>query len=257
MSNQLDGKVAIITGAARGQGEAHARALVEAGASVVLGDVLDDAGKEVANELGEQATYVHLDVTSEDDWREAVDLTVDRYGSLTTLVNNAGVSPRPTPILDTSVEDYRKVVDVNQVGIYIGMRTAAPELAKSEGASIINVSSVNGFQGGWGIAGYASSKFAVRGLTRTAAIEWGELGIRVNSIHPGPIDTYMIQPEAWGGYDVRPTIAKRLPLERVGRPEEVSELVLWLASDASSFCTGSEFVVDGGFLAGPPRLGKG
>jgi 3alpha(or 20beta)-hydroxysteroid dehydrogenase len=253
----LDGKVAIITGAARGQGEAHAKAFVEAGASIVIGDVLDDACKEVANALGEAATHVRLDVTSEDHWRDAVQTAVDRYGALTTLVNNAGVSPRPTPILDTTVEQYRQVIDVNQVGIYIGMRTAAPVLAQAEGASIVNVSSVNGFQGGWGIAGYASSKFAVRGLTRTAAIEWGELGIRVNSIHPGPIDTYMISAEAWGGYDPRPAIAKRLPLERVGRTDEVSELVVWLASDASSFCTGSEFVVDGGFLAGPPRLGKG
>jgi 3alpha(or 20beta)-hydroxysteroid dehydrogenase len=143
------------------------------------------------------------------------------------------------------------VIEINQVGMFLGIHFAAPAIVEAGGGSIVLVSSVNGVVGAGGIAGYVSSKFAVRGLAKVAALELGRQGIRVNSVHPGPIDTPMVQPEAWGGFDMRPALASTNPLGRLGTPEEVAELVCWLASDASAYCTGSEFMIDGGFLAGP------
>jgi 3alpha(or 20beta)-hydroxysteroid dehydrogenase len=248
---RLDGKVALVTGAARGQGAAEARLLVAEGASVVLGDVLDDEGNAVAAELGDAAVYRHLDVTSEGDWGAAVGTAVERFGGLHVLVSNAGISPMPRPIIDTKPDDYRRVIEINQVGSFLGIHTAAPAIVAAGGGSIILISSVNGFVGAGGIAGYVSSKFALRGLAKVAALELGRQGIRVNSVHPGPIDTPMVQPESWGGFDMRPALAASSPLGRIGLPEEVAELVCWLASDASSYCTGSELVCDGGYLAGP------
>ncbi|MEX2267111.1 MAG: glucose 1-dehydrogenase [Acidimicrobiia bacterium] len=248
---RLDGKVALITGAARGQGAAEARLFASAGAAVVLGDVLDDDGENVANEIGERAAYCHLDVTSEGDWAAAVDTAVNRFEGLDVLVSNAGISPMPRPIVDTDPADYRKVIEVNQVGAFLGVRAAAPAVVERGGGSIVLISSVNGFVGAGGIAGYVSSKFALRGLTKVAALELGRSGVRVNSVHPGPIDTPMVQPESWGGFDMRPALAHSNPLGRIGQPEEVAELVAWLASDASAYCTGAEFVIDGGYLAGP------
>ena len=157
----------------------------------------------------------------------------------------------PRPIVDTSPDAYRKVIEVNQVGAFLGIHAAAPAIVDEGGGSIVLISSVNGIVGAGGIAGYVTSKFALRGLAKVAALELGRSGVRVNSVHPGPIDTPMVQPESWGGFDMRPTLAASSPLGRIGRPEEVAELVCWLASDASAYCTGAEFVIDGGYLAGP------
>jgi 3alpha(or 20beta)-hydroxysteroid dehydrogenase len=247
----LAGRVAIISGAARGQGAAEARLLVARGAQVVMGDVLDDAGGALAAELGDAAVYRHLDVTSEADWTAAVETAIGRFGGLDILVSNAGISPMPRPIVDTDPDDYRRVVEVNQVGAFLAVRAIAPALVERGRGSIVLISSVNGIVGAGGIAGYVTSKFALRGLAKVAALELGRSGVRVNSVHPGPIDTPMVQPESWGGFDMRPALAASSPLGRIGRPEEVAELVCWLASDASAFCTGAEFVIDGGYLAGP------
>jgi len=248
---RLEGKVALVTGAARGQGAAEARLFAAEGASVVLGDVLDDDGEAVAAELGDTAVYRHLDVTSESDWAAAVDTAVTKFGRLHVLVSNAGISPMPRPIVDTAPDEYRRVIEVNQVGAFLGVRAVAPAMVEAGGGSIVLISSVNGFVGAGGIAGYVTSKFALRGLAKVAALELGRDGVRVNSVHPGPIDTPMVQPESWGGFDMRPALASSNPLGRIGQPEEVAELVCWLASDASAYCTGAEFVVDGGYLAGP------
>ncbi len=247
----FDRKVALVTGAARGQGAAEARLLAERGARVVLGDVLDEEGHAVAGELGDAGVYCHLDVTSEDDWAAAVAAAVDGFGGLHVLVSNAGISPMPRPIVDTTPDAYRKVVEINQVGAFLGIHTAAPAIVDAGGGSIVLISSVNGIVGAGGIAGYVTSKFALRGLAKVAALELGRSGVRVNSVHPGPIDTPMVQPESWGGFDMRPALAASSPLGRIGQPEEVAELVCWLASDASAYCTGAEFVIDGGYLAGP------
>ncbi|HEY8217027.1 MAG TPA: glucose 1-dehydrogenase [Acidimicrobiia bacterium] len=251
IEQSLADKVALVTGAARGQGAAEARLMVQRGACVVLGDVRDDEGSTVAEALGEDAVYHHLDVTKEADWDATVSTAVDRFGALHVLVSNAGISPMPRPIVDTSPEAYRTVVEVNQIGAFLGVRAAAPAIVDAGGGSIVLISSVNGIVGAGGIAGYVTSKFALRGLAKVAALELGRSGVRVNSVHPGPIDTPMVQPESWGGFDMRPALAASSPLGRIGRPEDVAELICWLASEASAYCTGAEFVIDGGYLAGP------
>lgn len=248
----LDGKVALVTGAARGQGEAEARMFVERGATVVLGDVLDDEGRAVAESLGDAATYVHLDVTSAESWRTAVTTATETYGSLTTLVNNAGIV-RAGLIETMEIDDYRAVVEVNQVGCLLGMQAAIPALKQvGIGASIVNISSIAGFEGVTGVVGYVATKWAIRGMTKVAALELGPFGIRVNSVHPGTIDTPMVSSPEFDAVD-KDAIFGALPIPRIGRPEEVAEMVVFLASDAASYSTGSEFMVDGGHLAGPPR----
>jgi 3alpha(or 20beta)-hydroxysteroid dehydrogenase len=251
MPGRLQGKVALVTGAARGQGAAEARLFAAEGARVLLGDVLDDEGAAVAKEIGEVATYRHLDVTSDGDWFAAVDDVRTRWGALHLLVANAAVFTRAVRIADLAVDEYQRVIDINQVGCFRAVHHCAPLIVESGGGAITIVSSVNGLQGSAGSAAYTSSKFAVRGLAKVAALELGRDNVRVNSVHPGAIDTFMISPDAFGGRDPRPRLADSVPAGRIGTPEDVAELVCWLSSDAASYCTGAEFVIDGGMTAGP------
>jgi 3alpha(or 20beta)-hydroxysteroid dehydrogenase len=243
MTGRLDGKITLITGAARGQGAAAARRFVAEGARVIIADVNDDAGKALADELGDAADYRHLDVGSEQEW---ADLTgeLDR---LDVLVNNAGVL-HFSPLPQTTLADYERVIRINQVGTFLGMRSAVP-LMKEHGGSIVNVSSVEGLAAMPLLVAYTASKFAIRGMTKVAAVELGRHDIRVNSVHPGAIATDMVK-DALGGHDVDMTpMLKKLAIRRAGRPEEVANLVLFLASDESSYCTGGEFSIDGGAAA--------
>lgn len=244
----LDRKVAIVTGAARGQGLAEAHAFVREGAEVVLADVLDEEGRAAAEEIGAGARYVHLDVTEEQDWAAAVAQVTAEIGRVDVLVNNAGVA-RLTPLVGGSPEDYLRVVMVNQFGVYLGIRATAPAMAESGGGSIVNISSIDGLIGMAGVAAYVSSKFAVRGLTKVAALELAPLGIRANSVHPGFIDTPMLRP-AGATDDHLEAFVADVPLGRLGTVDDIAGLVVFLASDASAYCTGAEFVIDGGLTAG-------
>jgi 3alpha(or 20beta)-hydroxysteroid dehydrogenase len=196
---------------------------------------------------------VHLDVTSEADWSQAVQLAESQFGKLDVLVNNAGIGIPPHPLLDSTFAEHRRTLDVNLDGVWLGMRAAAPAMQRAGGGSIVNISSIDGIVGVAGMTSYAASKFAVTGMTKSAALEWGRDGIRVNSVHPGVISSPMVDhapPEVRARLQ---TYLDRQPIARMGTPEEVALLVLYLASDESSYCTGAEFVIDGGHLAGPWR----
>ena len=245
MAGRLDGKVAIITGAARGQGAAEARMFAAEGAQVVLGDVLDAEGEAVAAEIGAAARYVHLDVTSEADWAAAV-AAAEAMGPLNVLVNNAAILVF-TSIADTTLEEYRRVIEVNQVGTFLGIRSAIAPMERAGGGSIVNISSIDGIGSKNALVSYSSSKGAVRAMTKTAALELGQSGIRVNSVHPGGVFTPMVGDVP---IDILDLGHQHLPLRRIGRVEEIASMVLFLASDEASYCTGGEFVVDGGWLAG-------
>jgi 3alpha(or 20beta)-hydroxysteroid dehydrogenase len=223
-----------------------------------VGDVLDAVGEAVAHDLGAAAVVVKLDVTSEASWQEAVASTVDAFGGLHVLVNNAGVLGAFTPLVDTTVENFMRVLSINLVGTFLGMKTAAPAMKDSGGGSIVNISSTAGM---WGVpfaADYTASKWGIRGITKTAALELGRDGIRVNSVHPGGVLTDMVKAV---GDDGESGYYKRLPAGRIGIPDDIANLVLFLASDESSYCTGTEFVIDGGMQAGdlqsqPPSSGR-
>jgi 3alpha(or 20beta)-hydroxysteroid dehydrogenase len=243
---RLAGKVALITGAAGGQGAAAARRFVAEGARVVLADVNDEAGKALADELA--AHYRHLDVSEEDGWAAAVAEAAEVYGPVTVLVNNAGVL-HFSLLQDTSLADYERVIRVNQIGTFLGMRAVVPGMVTAGGGSIINVSSVEGLAAAPLLTAYTASKFAIRGMTKVAALELASKGVRVNSVHPGVVETGLL-PAALGGQPVDlGFVAKKVPMRRVGQPAEIAELVLFLASDDSSYCTGAEFVADGGVTA--------
>jgi 3alpha(or 20beta)-hydroxysteroid dehydrogenase len=248
MTGRLEGKVALISGAAKGQGEAEARVFVAEGAAVVLGDVLDAEGESVAASLGDRARYVHLDVSREEDWLQAVRTVTETFGGLDVLINNAGII-RMGMMLDVSLDDYMSVINVNQVGCWLGMKSAGAVMRR--GGSIINISSMNGVIPGPGIMSYVASKFAIRGMTKAAALELGPRGIRVNSIHPGAILTDMSRA---GLAHIEGNPLAGLPIPRIGEPEEVARLALFLASDDASYSTGSEFVIDGGWLVTPALL---
>ncbi|KXF52245.1 3-alpha-hydroxysteroid dehydrogenase [Rhodococcus sp. SC4] len=241
---QLTGKVAIVSGGARGMGAAYARAIVREGGSVIIGDVLDNEGKDLAQELGNRAEFVHLDVTSTDDWAEIVRVAVETFGKLTTLINNAGILTMGS-VDDTSAEDWNRIIGINLTGQFLGVKAALPYLEASAPASIVNVSSTAGFKGFAGLHGYAASKFGVRGLTKSLALELAPKQIRVNSVHPGSVRTAMTD-----GLN-----SEQLnPMKRFGEVDEIASLIVYLASDASSFSTGSEFIADGGELAGSQAL---
>jgi 3alpha(or 20beta)-hydroxysteroid dehydrogenase len=245
---RLEGKVALISGAARGQGAAEAVLFAKEGAKVVLGDVLDDLGKDLATEIGKAAIYLHLDVTSEEDWTAAVEATVSQFGKLDILINNAGIV-RAAPLENTSLDEYMTVVNVNQVGCFLGMRSVIAAMRTAGGGSIVNVSSNAGMEGVQGVVGYVASKWAIRGMTKTAALELGRYGIRVNSVHPGGVDTPMLAQDEFEAID-QDAVFGAQPIPRIGQPEEIAKMMLFLASDESSFSTGSEFIADGGLMAG-------
>ncbi len=243
---RLDGKVALITGGARGQGAQEAELFASEGASVVITDVLDDDGKATAAAIGARATFHHHDVTSEADWTSVVDAVLDEHGQLDVLVNNAGVLAI-APLVMTTEQEYRRVIDINQVGVFLGMKAVVPHMVERTSGSIVNISSVAGLMGTPGMIAYGASKWAVRGMTKAVALEVAPFGVRVNSIHPGIIETPMLEEfEKWG---IMSAVMDRVPVGRKADAIEVARLALYLASDDSAYSTGSEFVVDGGMTA--------
>lgn len=241
MSGRLIGKVALVSGGARGMGASHVRAMVAEGAKVVFGDILDEEGKAVAAELADAARYVHLDVTQPAQWTAAVDTAVTAFGGLHVLVNSAGILNIGT-IEDYALTEWQRILDVNLTGVFLGIRAVVKPMKEAGRGSIINISSIEGLAGTVACHGYTATKFAVRGLTKSTALELGPSGIRVNSIHPGLVKTPMTD---WVPEDIFQTA-----LGRAAEPVEVSNLVVYLASDESSYSTGAEFVVDGGTVAG-------
>ncbi|WP_068273353.1 glucose 1-dehydrogenase [Aldersonia kunmingensis] len=241
MPERLTDKVAVVSGGARGMGASHVWALVDHGARVVFGDILDAEGERLADELGKPVRYVHLDVTRPEDWQRAVAVALADFGGVDVLVNNAGILNIGT-IEDYDLAEWHRILDINLTGVFLGMRSVVKPMRAAGRGSIINISSIEGIAGTIASHGYTATKFAVRGLTKSAALELGASGIRVNSIHPGLVKTPMT--------DGIPEDIFQTALGRAAEPAEVSNLVIYLASDDSSYSTGSEFIVDGGCTAG-------
>ena len=243
----LDGRVAIITGGARGQGAIEGQLFADEGATVVLTDVLDDEGERTAGELG--CDYLHHDVADEAAWDSVVADVIARHGRIDVLVNNAGIF-QGAGLMKTSSADFDRMLAINARGVFLGMQKVGTAMAEAESGSIINISSVAGLMGTAGSFAYSASKWAVRGMTKSAAKELGRRGVRVNSVHPGYIDTEMLAQTNVFTEDSDRTrrILRAVPLGRVAEPAEVGRVVLFLASDASSYCTGQEFTVDGGMF---------
>ena len=257
----LDGKVAIVTGAARGTGEATARLFVQEGAEVLLADILDEPGESVAKELGDAARYVHLDVTSEGEWRQAVQAATRSFGALNVLVNNAGIL-LIAAIEDTQLDEFERVVRVNQTGAFLGIKSVIPAMKQAGGGSIVNVSSVDGLSAKNGLVAYSSSKWALRGITRVAALELGRFGIRVNVVCPESGNPTMIAPYVPAGIDLetapafsQPHLAPQKDRPVADKIADVARFIAFLASDGSASCTGADFAIDGGNTAGQVMRG--
>jgi len=248
---RLENKVALISGGARGMGAAEAKLFAQEGAKVVIGDVLDEEGHQTEaaiNEVGGECIFVHLDVTDESSWEKAVAEAVARFGKLDILVNNAGVGGGRGMVEDTTVESWDRIMNINAKGVFLGTKAAIPEMRRAGGGSIINISSVYGLVGSGGSSAYHASKGAVRLLTKSTAIQYATEGIRANSVHPGFIETPMTEP-IMADTERNQRWINNTPVGRRGKPEDVAYGVLFLATDESSFMTGSELVIDGGFTA--------
>ncbi len=249
MAGRIEGKVAVVTGGSRGTGEATVRRFCQEGASVVIADVLDEAGEKVAAELGDAASYVHLDVTSEADWENCMAATKEQFGRVDILVNNAAIL-HIAPIEKTSLEDWDRVMRVNQTGAFLGIRSVAPVMREGGGGSIVNISSIDGLEGMSYVSAYASTKWALRGLTKCAALELGRDNIRVNAVCPAGGSEEMSAP--WrppGSADTSGYTEKR-PLQRRCTVDEIAGMILYLASDEAAFCTGGDYPIDGGHSCG-------
>jgi len=246
----LDGKVALVTGGARGLGEAIARRMVEEGATVVAADRRVDDGAKVAAEIG--ATFLELDITDATSWQACVAEVVARHHRLDILVNNAGIIRANKPIRECTPEEFRQVIDTNLAGTFLGIKSVADQMVAQGGGAIVNMSSPSGFEGTYGMPAYSASKWGIRGLTKTAAVELGQFNIRVNVVIPGPMPTAMTRRPGWTEADYERHYSASVPLERMARVEEVANLAVWLASDQASYCTGGDYTVDGGVTAGKP-----
>jgi len=245
---RFENRTVIVTGAARGMGASHARGFIAEGANVVIADVVEQEGQSLADQLGDGAIFSRLDVTSEADWAATVTAAETAFGPVSVLVNNAGIV-HFAPIADTTPADWSRVIDINLTGTYLGIRALASSMRKAGGGAIVNISSGAGMSGAFGLGAYVAGKWGVRGLTKTAALELARDKIRVNSIHPGATRTTMAaQPNVEA---VMAASVRGLAIPRIAEPEELTRLVLFVASDEASFSTGSEFIADGGSLLGP------
>lgn len=248
MAGRLDGKVVLITGGARGQGAAEAMLFASEGATVVITDVLDSDGAETAA-ASDRIRFLHHDVTNEAEWIAVVQDVLEDYGKIDGLINNAGIF-RSRPIAETTLEEYRLVIDINQVGVFLGLKHVGPLMCAAGSGSIVNISSIAGMRGGAGSLSYSASKWAVRGMTKVAMNEFAPQGVRVNSIHPGLIETPMLHQLPAIEQGMTDQVVRRIPYGRIAEAEEVAKLALFLVSDDSEYMNGTELIIDGGMIQG-------